>query len=136
MFARFNLPRTAAVVSGAMATLIIAVPATAVQDSQVVVHAQPEDVRSEQVSYSDLNLAERRDERRLHSRVGKAVRHVCLFETGRHGLQSNGYYRCADGAWDGARPQIAQAVTRAREVASRGESSIAATAITISAAAD
>jgi UrcA family protein len=123
---------TAAVLSGVTASLAFAATAGAAQDNPVVVYAEPQEgVRTERVSYAGLNLAERRDQRRLALRVTGAVKRVCLFEDGRSGLQVRGYYRCADEAWDGADPQIAQAVARAREIALTGKSSIPLTAITI-----
>jgi UrcA family protein len=130
MHARFSA-MTAAVLSGVAASLTIPSPAIAQgQDNPVVVYAeQQEGVRTERVSYADLNLAERRDHRRLRQRVAGAVKRVCLFEDGRPGLQDRGYYRCAGEAWDGANPQVAQAVARAREIALTGRSSIPATAI-------
>jgi hypothetical protein len=48
---------------------------------------------------------------------------------------ANGYRVCSDEAWDGALPQMAQAIARAEEIALTGKSSIAATAITIKVAA-
>lgn len=97
-----------------------------------MVYAEPQEgVRTVRVSYADLNLAKRGDQRRLKVRVTGAVKRVCLFEDGRAGLQDRGYYGCANDAWDGADPQIAQAVTRASEIAMKGRSSIAPTAITI-----
>jgi UrcA family protein len=131
MFTRFNR-KTAAVLSGVTASLLTASAATAAQDNPVIVYAEPENVRTERVSYADLNLAEMGDERRLERRVAGAVKRVCLFENGRSGLQDLGYYSCSGAAWNGARPQIAQAVSRAKQVALTGKSSIAATAITIS----
>ena len=131
MLTRFNR-KTAAVLSGVTASLLIAAPATATQERPVVVYAQPSDVRVERVSYADLNLAQDNHVKKLRGRVAGAVKRVCLFENNRHGLQYRGYYSCSDDAWDGARPQIAQAVARAKEIALTGQSSIAATAITIS----
>lgn len=133
MFARFNR-KTAAVLSGVTASLLIATAADAAgEDKPVVVYAeQLEDARTERVSYADLNLAQRSDERKLVRRVTGAIRRVCQIEHSQAGLQDSDYYVCADGAWDGARPQIAQAVTRAKEIAVTGQSSIAAAAITIS----
>lgn len=129
MLTRLNL----AVLSGVAASLTIASPALAGgQDRPVVVYAEPQEgVRTERVSYADLNLAERRDHRRLRQRVAGAVKRVCLFENGRAGLQESSYSRCSNGAWDGANPQIAQAVTRAREIALTGQSAIPVTAIRI-----
>lgn len=128
-YARFG----AAVLSGVTASLLIATAAfAAAQDKPVVVYAEPQEgLRSERVSYADLDLSQPRHERKLNLRVAGAVKRVCLYED-RTALQDSGYYRCADDAWGDARPQIAQAVARAREIALTGSSSIAATAITIS----
>ena len=106
------------------------------QDKPVVVYAEPQEgLRTERVSYADLDLAERKGENRLRLRVAGAVKRVCLFENGRSGLQDSGYTRCSGEAWDGANPQIAQAVARAREIALTGHSAIPATAIAIRVAA-
>ena len=97
-----------------------------------MVYAEPQEgVRTVRVSYADLNLAERSDLRRLKVRVTGAVKRVCQFEDGRSGLQDRGYYGCADDAWDGANPQIAQAVARASEIALTGRSAIPLAAIAI-----
>ena len=123
----------AAVLSGVTASLLIATAAFAAQNKPVVVYAEPpENVRTERISYADLDLNQRGHARKLNLRVAGAVKRVCLYED-RTGLQDRGYYACADSAWDDARPQIAQAVARAREIALTGKSSIAAAAITISA---
>ena len=128
MFARFNR-KTAAVLSGVTASLLFAASAAS---AQVVVYAQPSDVRVEHVSYADLDLARGIGAKKLERRVAGAVKRVCLFEDSHAGLQDRGYYSCSGGAWGGAKPQIAQAVARAKEIAMTGHSSIAATAITIS----
>lgn len=126
-----------AVLSGVTASLTGTAPATATsQENPVVVYAEPRDgVRTERVSYADLNLAEQRDERRLRLRIAGAVKRVCLFEDGRSGLQGRGYYHCSGQAWDGANPQIALAVARASEIALTGSSTIPAAAIAIRVAA-
>jgi len=131
MLARFNR-KTAAVLSGVTASLLFAVPAASAQNKPVVVYAQRSDVRIERVSYADLDLTINRDAKVLERRVNGAVQRVCLFEDGYAGLQDVNYYHCAGDAWDGAKPQIAQAVQRAKEIAMTGKSSIAATAIAIS----
>lgn len=119
----------AAVLSGVTASLLIAGAAFAAQNKPVVVYAEPQEgLRTERVTYADLDLSQRDHQRKLNLRVAGAVKRVCLYED-RNGVWD--YYRCADGAWDGARPQIAQAVARAQEIALTGKSSIAATAITI-----
>ena len=130
MLARFNR-KTAAVLSGVTASLLLAASASAAQEEPVVIYGEPENVRTERVTYADLELANRGDQRKLNLRVAGAVKRVCLYENGRSGLQDRGYYNCSDGAWDGARPQIAQAVQRATDIAMTGQSSIAASAITI-----
>ncbi len=129
MLARFNR-KTAAVLSGVTASLFVASAAWAAQENPVVVYGESENVRTEHVSYADLDLARNKDQKKLNLRVTGAVKRVCLFEN-RSGLQDNGYYHCAGDAWDQATPQIAQAVQRAREIAMTGRSSIAATAIAI-----
>jgi UrcA family protein len=135
MLTRLNV--SFAVLSGVAASLTIVSPAVAAgQDRPVVVYAEPQEgLRTERVTYADLNLAERRDEKLLRLRVAGAVKRVCLFENGRSGLQDSGYTRCSDEAWDGANPQIAQAVTRAREIALTGHSVLPAIAIAIRVAA-
>lgn len=126
-YARFG----AAVLSGVTASLLIATAGFAAQGRPVVVYAEPQEgFRTERVSYADLDLSQRSHERTLTRRVAGAVKRVCLYED-RSGLQDLGYYRCADDAWGYARPQMAQAVARAQEIALTGKSSIAAAAITI-----
>ena len=122
----------AAVLSGVTASLLIATAAFAAQNKPVVVYAEPQEgFRTERISYADLDLNQRGHQRKLNVRVAGAVKRVCLYEN-RSGLQDLGYYHCADDRWGNARPQIAQAVARAREIALTGKSSIVATAITIS----
>lgn len=130
MLTRFNTV-TAAVSSGVAASLAFAMPVSAAQEKPVVVYAEPqENIRTVHVSYADLNLAQSRDAGLLKARVAGAVKDVCLFET-RAALQDRGYYDCAQGAWDSANPQIAQAVGRANEIALNGSSAIPAAAIRI-----
>ena len=131
MFTR--LSKIAAVLSGVTASLIVIAPANAQREPVVVYGQEDENVRTERVSYADLDLATAPGERKLYRRVSSAVKRVCVFNDGTRGLQSIGYNICAEGAWDGATPQIAQAVQRARDIAMTGKSSIAAAAITINA---
>ena len=134
MLTRFNR-KTAAVLSGVTASLLVAFPASATQESPVVVFAEPlQNVRTAHVSYADLDLASFGGEDRLKRRVASAVKRVCL-RSDSLGLQDSVYTDCAGGAMDGASPQIAQAVARAKEIALTGRSSIAAVAITIRAPA-
>ena len=117
----------------ALASCLAATPAVAAQGQPVTVYGEAkENVRTQNVSYADLDLATVKGERMLVRRVGRAVKNVCLFDDGERGVQDSGYYDCANGAWDDAKPQIAQATARAREIALKGSSSIAAAAIRIS----
>jgi UrcA family protein len=129
MLTRFN--RTAAaVLSGVTASLLVAASASAAQQKPVVVYGESANVRTERVSYADLNLANSKDQKKLNWRVTGAVRRVCQFDDNLR-LQYGGYYDCANDAWDGAKPQVALAVQRAQEIAMTGKSSIAAAVITI-----
>lgn len=85
-----------------------------------------EDRVVERVSYRDLNLALGQDERRLVRRVGIAVSSVCSTQ-----IAYAQTARCRSFAWSGARPQIARAVERARQMALNGFSSIAPVTIVI-----
>ena len=89
------------------------------------------DVPRRVVSYRDLNLASLAGEKTLNRRVGGAVRIVCS-----ESVPDGDFYQemlCDKHAWGGARPQIALAVMRARQIASTGTSAILPVAITLSA---
>lgn len=96
--------------------------------SATVIGQRPDDGLSVRVSYRDLNLASARDERILNRRVGSATHVVC--EPHFSNLERAD---CVSYAWRGARPQIAMAVKRARELALTGTTSIPLVAIAISA---
>jgi UrcA family protein len=96
--------------------------------SATVIGQRPDDGLSVRVSYRDLNLASARDERILNRRVGSATHVVC--EPHFSNLERAD---CVSYAWRGARPQIAMAVQRARELALTGTTSIPLVAIAISA---
>lgn len=114
---------------------VVAPPAFA-KTRTVVVMAPAADAPTRRVSYADLNLASAQGETLLNRRVGYAVDDVCAEATG----GDDGsltiklvMVRCDTSAWNGARPQIARAVQRAREIAATGSSTIIAGAITIAA---
>ena len=99
----------------------------------VVVVANP-NIVIRQISFADLNLASASGELTLQRRVGGAVSSLCEEATGgRDGnymtVLSAG--KCRQSAWTQARPQIALATQRARDIASTGVSPIAAAAIMI-----
>jgi UrcA family protein len=87
------------------------------------------------ISYADLNLASSTGERSLNRRVDGAVSSLCDEASGydRTPLSPALRWRgkCVSTAHDQARPQIASAVQRARDIALTGTSPIAAVAITI-----
>lgn len=117
-----------------MLSVALAAPSAALAENRpVVIHAEPDNFRSERVSFASLDLAKASDQKRLRGRVGGAVERVCLRDTGRDGLQDAGYFTCESNAWGRAEPQIANAITRAQQIAMTGSSTIAATAITVSA---
>ena len=127
--------RTFAVVGAVAVSLsgfAVAQPAFA-KDRPVVVVANP-DIVTREISYADLNLASASGERTLNHRVSGAIGSLCSEATGgNHGYLVSNFARktCNKTAWDQARPQMANAAQRARDVALTGTSSIAAVAITI-----
>lgn len=119
--------------SAAVATLAVAAPVSAKGPPVYVV--APTDIISRHIGYADLNLASTAGARALTNRVGVAVSDLCDEATGGNdGSMSYRFnvHRCSGHAWDEARPQMALAIQRARDIASTGSSTIAATALTIS----
>jgi UrcA family protein len=101
----------------------------------LVTAPNPADVVTRHIGYADLNLASVAGERTLNRRVGGAVNSLCLEVIGGNDTSMESMaaeYHCATSTWTQARPQIAQAVQRARDIASTGSSSLAAAAITLS----
>jgi len=93
------------------------------------------DVIVRHIRYGDLNLASEIGAKKLNRRVGNVVRGLCAEATGdpmRSIFASLPTDDCQNSAWDQARPQIARVVTRARQIATTGSSTIAAAGITIS----
>ena len=130
MIVRSHL-KTAVLLSVALAPALAAPSVALAENRPVVIHAEP--VRSERVSFASLDLTQASDQKRLRYRVAGAVERVCLRDVGRDGLQDAGYFTCENNAWNGAEPQIANAITRAEQIAMTGSSTIAATAITVTA---
>lgn len=121
-----------AITTGAI--VLMAPHASAAPRQPLVVTAPSPDLVVRHVSYADLNLAVSSGEHTLNRRVGNAVTSVCNEAVGPDTLNlasTIANMRCSRSAWDGARPQIARAVQRAREIAMTGSSTIAASAITI-----
>jgi UrcA family protein len=109
-------------------TVVSSVPVAA-KEVTVRRHILGEDQLTEVVSYADLDLASADGVKRLNSRVGGAVRHVCSPLDGRDTIGS--YGACKSYAWNGARPQMDLAIQRAQQVAQNGVSAIAPVAILI-----
>jgi UrcA family protein len=118
-----------AAASTALVLIVGAAGAANAQQSQstTVIGQRPDDGLSMRVSYRDLNLASARDERILNRRVGSATHIVCEPH-----FELLDRADCVSYAWKGARPQIAMAIQRAREIALTGNSSIPLVAIAIS----
>jgi UrcA family protein len=121
----------AAVVLTASGVALFAAPISA--KAPIVVSGDPDRI-VRYVSYADLNLAAAPGERSLHRRVTTEISSLCTEATG--GLDRTissklNMNKCGRAAWTEARPQIAQAVQRARDIAENGSSNIAPVAISI-----
>lgn len=113
----------------ALTATTTAANAASPSDEPVIVRAQPGELPpTRRVSYADLDLATLAGEKTLYSRVSGAVREVCVEAN----LSiANGV--CRRFAWSGAKPQMKQAIARARDIAANGFSTIAPVAISIAA---
>lgn len=122
-----------AATSAALALIVGAAGAAlaAPPESATVIGQRFEEGLSKAVSYRDLNLASLAGERTLNRRVGGAARAVC--EPGHSSTNDRDFSDCIAYAWGGAKPQIALAVQRAREMAMTGTSSIPMVAIAVTA---
>ena len=119
----------AAIASTAGGVFLMSSPAAA--KSPILVTAPDAgEVVTRRISYADLNLASAAGEQSLNHRVHSGVLGLC--DAPSAGPYSSAEARCRDSAWEQARPQIAQAVQRAREIALTGTSTLAAVAITVS----
>jgi UrcA family protein len=111
-----------------------AIIATPVQAKSPIVVVADADIVTRHITYADLNLASSPGEVTLNQRVGGAIKNLCLEATGGADASfvPNVWNRkCRTSAWSQARPQVSQAVSRARDIALTGTSSVAAVAITI-----
>lgn len=115
--------------------VVSAAPVTAeaksISDRPLVVIAEPEQMPpTRRVGYADLNLATQIGERTLVRRVRTAVKEVCEEEMGPSPLF---YYEhsCRVLTWKDTRPQVDQAIARARGMAAAGSPPITAAAIVV-----
>ncbi|WP_185829136.1 UrcA family protein [Sphingomonas ginkgonis] len=112
--------------------LVAAVPALA---RPVVVTAPEPDRLTVHIPLASLDLATSRGERALARRVTGAVRDLCNEAVGAAGISLVDTVRwqdCSRAAWSQSRPQMEEALARARAVAASAAPALAVTAITIS----
>lgn len=116
MFTRLH-GRTVAALAVVGASLALAGSPASAQQGVIYVQV-PQNLRIERVGYWDLNLATRAGQQTLDRRVGQAIERVCLYDNGRwYGLSEPDYNHCVWGAQNRARPQMAAAIYRARQMA-------------------
>ena len=121
-------------------SVVVVTPAQAKSQPVTVTAHRAGDLPTQRVSYADLNLASASDQDILERRVGSAVKIVCLERDQRAEKTLTSFTHfvaCRNFAWDGARPQLAAAIDRARGLALNGNGAVAvgSLAITISAPA-
>lgn len=123
-----HLLAASAAMLAAGSAVVFAAGAAHAKDITVVAEP-PEDYLTRSVSYADLNLASDKDQARLNGRVSRAVNFVCspFYDQGINRLRAE----CKNFAWSGARPQMAQAIERARQLAATGTTGIAPVAIAV-----
>jgi UrcA family protein len=120
--------------TGAAAAVIVGAAGAALAqppESATVIGQRVDEGMSMRVSYRDLNLASIHGEQTLNRRVGGAARFVC--EPGPATINDRDFSDCVSYAWKGAKPQIALAVQRARDIAMTGTTSIPLVAIAVTA---
>lgn len=134
MASRNAFPLCAAIAATTGAMVALGSPAFS-KNPQITVTGQP-DIAIRYVRFSDIDLASPAGEKQLKRRVNYTIDDLCNEATGyfrpTFRYESSVWADCTESAWDQARPQVARAVQRAREIALTGRSSIAATALTIS----
>lgn len=108
-----------------------ATPASAQAPLQVVAERIQDDRITQRVSHRDLNLASASGQRSLHFRVRSAMGRVCAPLDGTN-LRTQQQY-CRSVAWDGAKPQMDQAIARAQQLAATGITSLPEIAIAVQA---
>lgn len=115
-------------------TLVAAVgaaPASAQAPLQVVAQRVYDDQLTERVSHRDLNLASASGQKSLRFRVRSATGKVCAPLNGTN-LRTQQQY-CRSVAWNGAKPQMEQAIARAQQLAATGITSLPEIAIAVQA---
>jgi UrcA family protein len=133
MFTAKMLTMCASVVITAGSFCITAPPARAAQ-RPVYIDSNRELLVYRRISYRDLNLSHVEGQWTLNRRIHWAVRGMCAEAAG--GIEGDimklaRQRACGSLALDQARPQVAAAVQRARDIAMNGSSTIAAAAIVI-----
>jgi UrcA family protein len=121
---------TLAAVLASMPVAAAAPPARLV-DREVVVVAERPDQVTRHVSYADLNLASVAGERALNRRIQGAVRGICSEAMGSSETRDDAraHRGCSKEARSSARPQVALAVQRARDLAATRKLPVKATGV-------
>lgn len=88
-----------------------------------------DDQLSHRVAYGDIDLAADSGQKRLDRRVRQAVSIVCAPLDGTN-LRTK-QQACRSYAWQGAKPQMARAIERARQLAATGTTAIPEVAISV-----
>lgn len=117
--------------AGMVLALTLGLSGNASAKDVTVFAGPPEEALSEHVRYADLDLASPAGVERLGMRVAGAVTRVCSPLDQRSTFSEHGV--CKSFAWNGATPQMEQAIARARDLASTGTTAIAPVAILIAA---
>jgi len=134
MLVHYKALSVCAAVAMTALSLLAVTPAVAKSTPMVVTAHRATDLPTQRVSYRDLDLASAEHQAALENRVGYAVKKVCLAgdQQSQRTLESYTLYvACSDFAWDGARPQIAAAIDRARALALNGKGAVAVGSLAI-----
>jgi len=132
MSTRSVILRLAAASGVTVAILTGAATAAQAQKAPVTVYA-PADIHTARVGYADLNLADEVGQSILKARVSEAASKVCGVFLYQPRLSIEDRSTCVAGAVAGARPQVARAMERARQIAANGFTTLPAVAIRVSA---
>ena len=93
----------------------------------------PQERAIERVSFADLNLAAARDQKLLYRRISHASFRVCTPQALGVAMSDEQFAGCSRTALEGAKPQVAQAIERARQIASNGWSNLPAVSVAVTA---
>ena len=112
------------------ALTMLAAPAIA---ESVFVTGERQELLYRHIKYGDLNLASAEDQKVLRTRVGGAIRGLCLDVASFERSVRMGIYltQCKQSAWSQARPQMDRAIGSAHRMAALSYPAAAAAVISI-----